>query len=359
VSNYPFPLIVIEGAPYDRGYQYGLRCREGIAQVIDFYRWIFQIKSNLNWDQCLAQADEFVPFLDGYDSDIMEEIRGIARGSQRPVKEIVTLNVRTELLFLLSAGGGMPKDGCTALAAVPPAAPCTLLAQNWDWYPQLRDCCVLLKEKPQSGPEVLQVVEAGIIAKTGFNTAGIGLCTNALVTENWRIGVPYHAILWRILRAESMAEAIGAVTGPQRASAANYLIGHKEGEAISLEAAPDALNLIFPEKGIISHSNHCKINNPKIIDLVPALWPNSIMRDYRATKILNQHYGRIDSKTVRQVLNDHFDKPYSICRHPDHKRPPHEHAQTNLSIIMDLTRKEFIVAKGPPCEHEYVDLTKG
>ena len=133
MSNLPFPLIVIEGTPYDRGHQYGSRCSEMITQVIDFYRGIFQITSKLSWDQCIAQAAEFVPFLDGYHSDIMEEIKGIADGSQRPVEELVTLNVRTELLFLLSAGGGLPKDGCTALAAVPPAAEHTLLAQNWDW----------------------------------------------------------------------------------------------------------------------------------------------------------------------------------------------------------------------------------
>ncbi len=349
MSNLPFPLIVIEGTPYDRGHQYGSRCPEMITQVIDFYRGIFQITSKLSWDQCIAQAAEFVPFLDGYHSDIMEEIKGIADGSQRPVEEIVTLNVRTELLFLLSAGGGLPKDGCTA-------AEHTLLAQNWDWYPQVRDCCVILKEKPQSGPGVLQVVEAGIIAKMGFNTAGIGLCTNALVTENWRMGVPYHAILWRILRAETMAEAIGAVTGPQRASAANYIIGHRDGEAINLETAPDALNIMFPEKGIISHANHCQVSNANITDLIPALWPDSIMRDYRAAKILNQQNGGIDTKSVRQVLNDHFDKPYSICTHADHTRPPHEQGQTNVALIMDLTEEKFIVAKGPPCEHEYVDL---
>ena len=34
MSNLPFPLIVIEGEPYDRGHQYGSRCREMITQVI-------------------------------------------------------------------------------------------------------------------------------------------------------------------------------------------------------------------------------------------------------------------------------------------------------------------------------------
>jgi isopenicillin-N N-acyltransferase-like protein len=327
-----------------------------IARVIEFYRWIFEIKSKLSWDRSLAKAAEFVPFLDDYDGDIMEAITGIARGSQRTVAEIVALNVRTELLFLLAAKAVDVKDGCTALAAVPPAAQHTLLAQNWDWYPQVRDCCVILEEKRKGRPRVLQVVEAGIIAKSGFNSAGIGLCTNALVTENWRVGVPYHAILWRILKAESMAQAIGAVTGPRRASAGNYLIAHAAGEAVDVETAPDWLNFIFPEKGIITHANHCKVSIPDIRDLTPSLWPDTIMRDYRAAKILSQSRDRINTATLQEVLRDHFDKPNSICTHPNAAHPPHEHSQTNTSLIMDLTAQTFLIAKGPPCEHEYMVL---
>ena len=352
----PFPIVKTQGTPHDRGQQYGSRCREMIARVVEFYRWIFAIKSKLDWDQSLEKAAEFVTVLNDYDSDIMEEIEGIARGADRPVAEIVALNVRTELLFLLAPGAGQARASCTSLAAVPPAAEHTLLAQNWDWYPQMRDCCVILEEKPQGLPEVLQVVETGIIAKAGFNSAGIGLCTNALVTENWRMGVPYHAILWRILKAESMSEAIGAVTKPYRASAGNYLIGHAAGEAVNLEAAPDAINILFPEKGILTHSNHCKVSNAKITDLIPGLWPDTIMRDYRAAKVLNPYHGRIDSIAIQEALADHFDKPNSICTHPADTQPPHEQSQTNASLIMDLTDKSVLVAKGPPCEHEYVRL---
>jgi isopenicillin-N N-acyltransferase-like protein len=354
--NIPFPVVKTEGAPFDRGLQYGSRCREMITRVVEFYRWIFEIKAKLSWDQSLAKAVEFLPFLNEYDDDIMEEIKGIARGSQRPVEEIVALNVRTELLFLLSAQADNAKAGCTALAVVPPASDHTLLAQNWDWYPQARESCVILEEKQQGRPTVRQVVEAGIISKTGFNSAGIGLCTNALVTSNWRVGVPYHAILWRILKAESMSEAIGAVIAPRRASAGNYLIGHAAGEAVNLEAAPDAYNVIFPHKGIVSHANHCQVGNTKISDLSPEIWPDTIMRDYRAGKILKASSGRIDVKILQEVLRDHFDKPNSICTHPNAAQPPQEQGQTNASLIMDLTAETFLIAKGPPCEHEYVVL---
>jgi isopenicillin-N N-acyltransferase-like protein len=354
--NIPFPIVKTHGTPYDRGQQYGSQCRELIDRVIDFYRWIFEIRSKLSWDQSLEKAAEFVPILNDYDSDIMEEIEGIASGAHRPVEEITALNVRTELLFLLAARNSSAEASCTSVAAVPPAAEHCLLAQNWDWYPQVRDCCVILNEKPHGRPAIWQVVEAGIIAKTGFNSAGIGLCTNALVTADWRIGVPYHAILWRILKAATMAEAIGAVTVPRRASAANYLIGHADGEAVNLEAAPDAMNVIFPDRGIISHANHCKVSNPDITDLTPAIWPDTIMREHRAGKILHQGNDHINVSSIQQVLKDHFDKPNSICTHTNEDSPPHEQGQTNVSLIMDLTSKKFLVSKGPPCEHGYVDL---
>ena len=99
----PFPIIKAEGAAYECGEQYGSQCREMIGRVIDFYRWIFEIKSKLSWEQSLAKAAEFAPFLDKYDGGIMEQIEGIARGAHRPVEEILALNVRTELLFLLAA----------------------------------------------------------------------------------------------------------------------------------------------------------------------------------------------------------------------------------------------------------------
>ena len=352
----PFPVIKTQGTPFECGEQYGSQCREMIGRVIDFYRWIFEVKSKLSWVQSLSKAAEFVPFLNEYDSAIMERIEGIAQGAHRPAEEILALNVRTELLFLLAAKPGGAMAECTSVAAVPPAAEHSLLAQNWDWYPQVQDCCVILDEAPQERPKVLQVVEAGIIAKAGCNSAGIGLCTNALVTTGWRVGVPFHAILWRILKSATMSEAIGAVISPRRASAANYLIGHKDGEAVNLEAAPSAFSVIFPDNGIISHANHCKAGDAGITDLTPALWPDTIMREYRAGKILRQRSGRIDAVSIQKALRDHFDQPSSVCAHIKPGSPPQEQGQTNASLIMDLTARQFLVAKGPPCEHEYIQV---
>lgn len=79
---------------------------------------------------------------------------------------------------------------CTALAATPEATASgqTLLGQNWDWMPKLDGHTVLLKIRQHDKPTVLTYTEAGIVAKIGMNTAGLGLCVNLFVTGEPGIG---------------------------------------------------------------------------------------------------------------------------------------------------------------------------
>ena len=58
-SNLPFQLVKTQGTPYESGRQYGSQCQDKIGQAIDFYRWIFELKSELSWDQSLQKAAEF------------------------------------------------------------------------------------------------------------------------------------------------------------------------------------------------------------------------------------------------------------------------------------------------------------
>lgn len=355
MPNSPFPIVAIKGGPQDRGQQYGYQCRALIGRGVDIYQGIFKHASNLSWNLALKKANEFTPFIREYDAEIMEEIEGIAEGSGRLVEEILALNIRNELLFLIPNENRRIMTCCTSLAVTSNRTDSkqTVLGQNWDWYTQTQDLCVILVIKQEGRPKIIQFVEAGIIAKMGFNTAGIGLCTNVLVSDKWRVGVPYHVILRRILNAESMADAISAVTTPRRASSGNYLIGHINGEAINIEAAPKCLHHIFPDDGIITHTNHFKVANPKIRDLVPYLWPDTLIREQRAREILTRCERQVSIGVIRKVLRDHFDKPHSICAHRDEKKPFVEQSQTNASIIMNLNEQILYIAKGPPCEHDY------
>jgi isopenicillin-N N-acyltransferase-like protein len=357
----PFPLIVLEGSPTERGIAYGRGCRDRVQATIDVYRRIFKTEGKLTWSRALDAAAGYAEPIERYDADIRAEIAGIAQGAAVPEKAILAINARSELLFQLTAGTAAPKPCCTALAALAPpdSDGAVLMAQNWDWYRATMDQCVLLLIRQPPRPTILQLVEAGLIAKMGLNSAGIGLCTNALLTDGWRVGVPYHAILRGILNARHMGDAIGAVTRARRASAGNYLIGHGDGFAVDIEASPDHLNLLYPQQGLLTHANHFQRSNPANADLMAGLWPDTVVRDVRAAQLCRAQRRGDDPTWIKRVLSDHFDHPSGICTHPGDAADPDAQWQTNASMIMDLGRRMMFLTHGPPCRNDYRPVDAG
>lgn len=105
------------------------------------------------------------------------------------------------------------------------------------------------------------MVEAGLLAKTGMNAAGLGLVTNALVTDAdvGAPGLPYHVLLRAILDYATVTEALAALQAGVRSSSANYLIAHATGAVLDVEAAPGDFTCLyprFPDDGVLLHTNH-------------------------------------------------------------------------------------------------------
>ena len=102
----------------------------------------------------------------------------------------------------------------------------TYLGQTWDNLVALRETCVVLRVRRPGEAEYLTVTEAGAPAMIGFNASGIGVVRNALVADCHldRPGVPMNAVHYRILSAQAMGEAIGAVVAPGLDTAWHYMV---------------------------------------------------------------------------------------------------------------------------------------
>ena len=102
---------------------------------------------------------------------------------------MLAINVRTEVMFAAKArqvaSDARRVGECSAFAVTPErsADGHTLIGQNWDWLLHAADTCVVLEVQQDEGPDFVTVVEAGLLAKTGMNSSGIGLVTNALVSD--------------------------------------------------------------------------------------------------------------------------------------------------------------------------------
>ena len=54
------------------------------------------------------------------------------------------------------------------------------MAQNWDWMEEQSPNLLLLTIIQPDKPTIKMVTEAGIIGKIGLNSAGVGVCLNAI-----------------------------------------------------------------------------------------------------------------------------------------------------------------------------------
>ena len=240
-----FPHIRVEGDARGRGRQYGEQARERIRLSREAYAEVFAHYAGWDWAKVTDEARRYKPAIAAYDERYLEEMRGIAEGAAMPAEDVLALNVRTEVMFAAkarqAAGVATPHE-CSSFAVLPEASADghTLVGQNWDWLLHCFETVVVLEAVQDEGPDFVTVVEAGLLAKAGMNSSGIGLATNALVTDHdvGKPAIPYHVTLRAILDSETISDSLVALQRAPRSASANYLVVHEDGIAIDIEGAP-------------------------------------------------------------------------------------------------------------------------
>lgn len=319
-----FPLIEVSGTPEARGVAYGRAGRERILLGIGHYGE--QLRAvGLDGGRLAELVRGFLPTIKAFDDTMIAEMKGIARGAEVAFEDIVLLNARTEILKLarrkaLAAKAGA-EDGCTAVLALPEITTEGLLhAQNWDWKAACAHTAVVLHIRRDDGPDILTFTEAGGLARSGLNSAGIGLTANYLQSDrDYRdLGVPLALIRRKILTEAHLALAWRVVQATKKSAANNMCVSHAKGLAINFECAPDETFMIEPDEGLLVHSNHflSPVALSKLRDTGIESTPCTLYRHTRVKGALAPLRGRIDRGAIKAALFDDFGSPWSVCRPP-------------------------------------------
>jgi isopenicillin-N N-acyltransferase-like protein len=256
---------------------------------------------------------------------------------------IYAINARSELLYG-SPTCGTPQE-CTSIGDLRNGK--TVLAQNWDWHPEQRPYTLLLITRDENGHEVAALTEAGMLAKSGLNNKGIGVCVNLLGSDRDGApgGVPYHVILRSVLEADSLSWATRYAVRSPRSASINLLIGQSfqdGGEIIDLELVPGEAGWLHPVDGILVHANHFESNVP-VYDTLKDWGGSSLFRSARARRLLTE------KNDILEVLKDHHSAPLAICRHLDDRDDEDDKSETIWTVLMDLDALSLQLIPGPPC----------
>jgi len=351
--------IRVEGGALQRGEQYGEQARDLIARCIEIYAEAFEHYAGWDWEQVREHAGRFREPILAFDREYIDELEGIARGAGIEFADVLAINVRTEVMFAAMArdATGFPRipPECSAIAVAPSRTRDgrLLTAQNWDWLVDAAETLVLLEVSQPRRPDYVTLVEAGLLAKAGMNSAGVALTTNALVCERdtGSPGVPYHVLLRAILDSETASDALATLSRAPRASSANYIVA-QDSVVLDFEAAPGDLAQIFigyPDDDLLLHTNHFVNPRAAIGDVAVRVMPDSPFRLVRLRQLVDGR-SAIDPESLQTILSDHDTSPLGVCCHPDPRVESGPAYRTVATIIMQPGSRTMWIADGNPCE---------
>jgi isopenicillin-N N-acyltransferase like protein len=335
--------------------------------VVYFKR--FRNETKLSKEQVLQRAAKYLPVIEKTSTAYAEEMKGVAEGSGTDLLDITALNTRYELMYSQYSKLGVPAitgiDGCTAFAVEPSMSETghALMAQNWDWIPEVKG--LFLRTENSDAPDVISFTEAGVVGgKIGINSEGLGLLINGLVSnkDDWsRLEKPFHVQCWEMLRSRTLDEALRIISEGKRSCSANFLLGQQNGlgkaTIINVESAPEAVNKLFPEDGVIAHTNHfCNPASVGISQVIDEEWRSTLTRYDRISKLLAARVSRqerLSPEKAKSILKDHDGRPDSLCRHPNLALAEDDRLKSLVSVVMDLEEKKIWATDGSPCENDY------
>ncbi len=231
-----------------------------------------------------------------------------------------------------------------------------MLFWQWEVRQQANLIALHLVQAGPGRPTINMVTEAGIVGKIGLNSAGVGVCLNAIRARGVHWGrLPTHIALRTALECTSYAEAAATLERVGVATSCHILVADRTG-AVGLEFSHADLQKLPLDaaSGRLVHSNHF---------LVPHRTPDGAGEPIRETVFLDDsplRVARIEEllvraqarglgptlETVAKQLEDEDNFPTAINR----AVKPGSQVATLFSIVMDLVAVKATVRLGRPTE---------
>src|SRR5437660_5740610 len=258
-SHPNIPVLELSGAPGQIGAAHGEAQRERIREYAErFISWTLSMAAVrvteaelwARWAPQVAVNQREAP-------DMVEEMRGIARGAGVPFERVFLLNSLLDLNSFRYLGLATAFAGCSTFAVAAEAGTGkTLVGQTYDMPAFHQDYLTLLRLKPSEGPRQLVFTFAGIVGAAGLNEAGLAVNINYLSPLDAGLGRLHSVVVRQILASAQLADALTPPVLPPRAGGAHFLVADKDGNVVSVETTARRFAIAYPLGQAIGHTNH-------------------------------------------------------------------------------------------------------
>jgi isopenicillin-N N-acyltransferase like protein len=358
-------VLVLRGGPLERGRQHGESLRAEIRTLLAAHEaYLVELVAQrgglvLSKEHIETGSRHYLEAADAWAPDLVEEMTGIAHGAGVELIDVVTLNSFLEWYDWTFPGlaAKLSLVGCTALALGPDySSQGGLIAQNYDLASVFPVGGVVLDITVGNTRSLVATIP-GVIGCEGLNSDGVGLVINKLTPRDAGIGIIYPIICRRVLEQHDLAQAVGQVIRPRRASGLHYLLMDGTGELLGIETTGTDFEILYGMDDRIVHTNHYLSERLRPFEeFKKSFAPDSITRYRRVSRLVGALPGAIGMADVAGLLADHHCSPTSICRHDRAVGEGSGPGNTIFSVIMEPAHGRFWFAGGPPCSNQYLPL---
>jgi isopenicillin-N N-acyltransferase-like protein len=350
--------LSVSGGAFERGRG------QGMALALEIRRHasaLYEVWKSLGIDNPKQYLNEFLSYSDYltamglYASEVVDEIRGMASGSGLEFNEVYVLQLMDEeWAYRRQQLHARRAEKCSSAAIWDLERGVTFVGQNMDLGVYTDGFQRLVHHAPGKGiPETMLFTLAGMVALMGTNSAGVGICVNALPQlPSANVGVPVAVVIRLLLCTSSASEAVEVLHSIPHATGQHYLIADPEG-LHSYEASPAGVyeyRSPWPDRTF--HTNH-----PLNSRLAAATgWSSAKNSQMRLKSMVSRLSGSPGSMAdIAAALSARDDPQDPVCRPRIDSNGPTS-AMTCGSFISALHRGgavHGVSTFGPPSELDY------
>jgi len=192
----------------------------------------------------------------------------------------------------------------------------------------------------------------GLIGPYGLNSAGVGICVNALFYKlnNSTRGLCTTFLTRAVLSKRTFKEALAFIQIVPHASGNTLTLG-APGQVVAVEVSA---NQVAPcrrpgQRARTCHTNHVLVSDDFKPDQPRDADPNSVARLQLLENALEAVAEPLTVSDVKRILSLHDDGA-SLCRHEDDAQG----SMTTYCMIMELSQQPRLqVTFGPPCRETF------
>jgi isopenicillin-N N-acyltransferase-like protein len=357
ITHPAIPVLDLAGTPAQIGAVHGEAQRERIREYIDrFLDWLLrgaavQLTAETLWAKWAPQ----VAANQADAPDLVEEMRGIARGAAVPFERVFLLNSLLDLTSFRYLGLAQNFGGCSTFAVVAEAGTGrTLVGQTYDLPEFHEDYLTLLRLRPAQGPRQLVFTFAGLVGAAGLNEAGIGVNINYLSPSDVGLGRLHSVVVRQILAAAQLADALTPPVVPPRAGGAHFLVADRDGHVLSIETTAKRHWVFYPEGNALGHTNHYLAGWLKEVEYIRSgSIGSSLARSAALCRFFQSHGDCLTLESLQELTRNHEAHPRSICAHGAAFEPQGFRTRTVSAMVQVPAEQTIHITKGCACEGVY------